>query len=141
MAKLSSINKNNKRIKLSDRFFNKRSKLKKVVMDKKIPLEERFKAQQKLSKLPRNSAKIRVMNRCQITGRPHGVYRKLKISRLNISKSIFNDFFPKGPSIFKIFPATATLTFSGIEIFILPILDILKNLTNYFTTHFLFSCI
>ena len=78
MAKLSSINKNNKRIKLSDRFFNKRSKLKKVVMDKKIPLEERFKAQQKLSKLPRNSAKIRVMNRCQITGRPHGVYRKLK---------------------------------------------------------------
>ena len=73
MAKLSSINKNNKRIKLSDRFFNKRSKLKKVVMDKKIPLEERFKAQQKLSKLPRNSAKIRVMNRCQITGRPHGL--------------------------------------------------------------------
>ena len=51
MAKLSSINKNNKRIKLSDRFFNKRSKLKKVVMDKKIPLEERFKAQQKLSNM------------------------------------------------------------------------------------------
>ena len=49
---------------------------------KKIPLEERFKAQQKLSKLPRNSAKIRVMNRCEITGRPHGVYRKLKISRI-----------------------------------------------------------
>ena len=82
MAKLSSINKNNKRIKLSDRLFNKRAKLKKIVMDKKIPLEERFKAQQKLSKLPRNSAKIRVMNRCQITGRPHGVYRKLKISRI-----------------------------------------------------------
>jgi small subunit ribosomal protein S14 len=51
-------------------------------MDKKLPFEERFKAQQKLSKLPRNSAKIRVMNRCQITGRPHGVYRKLKISRI-----------------------------------------------------------
>jgi len=51
-------------------------------MNKKLPLEERFKAQQKLSKLPRNSAKIRVMNRCQITGRPHGVYRKLKISRI-----------------------------------------------------------
>ena len=82
MAKLSSINKNNRRIKLSDRLFNKRAKLKKIVMDKKIPLEERFKAQQKLSKLPRNSAKIRVMNRCQITGRPHGVYRKLKISRI-----------------------------------------------------------
>ena len=82
MAKMSSINKNNRRIKLSDKLFNKRTKLKKIVMDKKIPLEERFKAQQKLSKLPRNSAKIRVMNRCQITGRPHGVYRKLKMSRI-----------------------------------------------------------
>ncbi len=82
MAKLSSINKNNKRIKLSDRLFKKRQKLKTIVMNKKLPLEERFKAQQKLSKLPRNSAKVRVMNRCQITGRPHGVYRKLKISRI-----------------------------------------------------------
>ena len=82
MAKLSSINKNNRRIKLSDRLFNKRAKLKKIVMDKKIPLEERFKAQQKLSKLPRNSAKTRVRNRCEITGRPHGVYRKLRISRI-----------------------------------------------------------
>ena len=82
MVKLSSINKNNKRIKLSDRLFKKRQKLKKIVMNKKLPLEERFKAQQKLSKLPRNSAKVRVMNRCQITGRPHGVYRKLKISRI-----------------------------------------------------------
>ena len=82
MAKLSSINKNNKRIKLSDRLFKKRQKLKKIVMNKKLPLEERFKAQQKLSKLPRNSAKTRVRNRCEITGRPHGVYRKLKISRI-----------------------------------------------------------
>ena len=82
MAKLSSVNKNNRRIKLSDRFFKKRQRLKKIVMNKKRPLEERFNAQQKLSKLPRNSAKIRVMNRCQITGRPHGVYRKLKISRI-----------------------------------------------------------
>ena len=82
MAKLSSINKNNKRIKLSDKFYNKRKNLKKIIMNKKLPLEERFKAQQKLSNLPRNSAKNRVMNRCQITGRPHGVYRKLKISRI-----------------------------------------------------------
>ena len=64
MAKLSSINKNNKRIKLSERLFNKRKKLKLIIMDKKIPLEERFKAQQKLSKLPRNSAKNRIRNRC-----------------------------------------------------------------------------
>ena len=82
MAKMSAINKNNRRIKLSDKLFKKRMKLKKIIMDKKLSLEERFKAQQKLSKLPRNSAKVRVMNRCQITGRPHGVYRKLKISRI-----------------------------------------------------------
>ena len=82
MAKLSAVNKNKKRINLSDRFYKKRQALKMIVMDKKITLEERFKAQQKLSKLPRNSAKIRVMNRCEITGRPHGVYRKLKISRI-----------------------------------------------------------
>ena len=86
MAKLSSINKNNRRIKLSKRYLNKRNKLKKIIMDKKIPLEERFKAQQKLSKMPRNSAKTRVVNRCQITGRPHGVYRKLKISRIALRK-------------------------------------------------------
>ena len=82
MAKLSAVNKNKNRIKLSNKLYKKRLSLKKVVMDKKLSLEERFKAQQKLSKLPRNSAKIRVMNRCQITGRPHGVYRKLKISRI-----------------------------------------------------------
>ncbi len=82
MAKLSAVNKNKKRINLSDRLYRKRLELKKIIMDKKIPLEERFKAQQKLSKLPRNSAKTRVMNRCEITGRPHGVYRKLKISRI-----------------------------------------------------------
>ena len=86
MAKLSSINKNNKRINLSNKFYNKREKLKKIIMNKKLPLEERFKAQQKLSKMPRNSAKTRVMNRCQITGRPHGVYRKLKISRIALRK-------------------------------------------------------
>ena len=82
MAKLSSINKNDRRIRLVNKFYQKRKKLKNIIMNKKISLEERFKAQQKLSKLPRNSAKNRVMNRCQITGRPHGVYRKLKISRI-----------------------------------------------------------
>ena len=86
MAKLSAINKNNRRIRMSNKFFLKRKKLKKIIMDKKITLEERFKAQQKLSKMPRNSSKIRVMNRCQITGRPHGVYRKLRISRIALRK-------------------------------------------------------
>ena len=86
MAKLSSINKNNRRIKMSDKLYLKRKKLKDIIMNKKISLEERFKAQQKLAKLPRNSSKTRVRNRCQISGRPHGVYRKLRISRIALRK-------------------------------------------------------
>ena len=86
MAKLSSINKNNRRLKISNKFYEKRKKLKKIIMDKKISLEERFKAQMKLSSLPRNSSRTRFRNRCQITGRPHGVYRKLKISRIALRK-------------------------------------------------------
>ena len=84
MGKTSSINRNNKRIKMSLKFANKRKKLKKIIMDRKLSLEERFKAQMKLSKLPRNSSKVRIRNRCAITGRPHGVYRKLKISRISL---------------------------------------------------------
>ena len=84
MAKLSSVNKNNKRLKMSNKFYKKRKKLKKIIMDKKISLEERFKAQMKLSKLPRYSSKTRVRNRCQISGRPHGVYRKLNFLLLNL---------------------------------------------------------
>ena len=68
MAKLSAINKNNKRIMMSNKFYKRRKNLKKIIMNKQLPLEERFKAQQKLSKMPRNSAKNRIMNRCQITG-------------------------------------------------------------------------
>ena len=86
MAKASAVNRNKKRVKLNKKFFEKRKELKKIIMNKKLPLEERFKAQQKLSNLPRNSAKSRVMNRCQITGRPHAVYRKLKISRIALRK-------------------------------------------------------
>tara|TARA_B100001123_G_C14988211_1_gene898475 strand:+ start:252 stop:557 length:306 start_codon:yes stop_codon:yes gene_type:complete len=82
MAKTSSIERNLKRIKLVKRFAKKRAALKKIIKNKKLPLDERFKAQLKLSKLPKNSAKIRIRNRCEITGRSHGVYRKLKISRI-----------------------------------------------------------
>ena len=84
MAKKSSINRNKKRIKMSLKFADKRKKLKSIVMNKKLSLEERFNAQKKLSKLPRNSSKIRIRNRCEITGRSHGVYRKLKISRITL---------------------------------------------------------
>ena len=82
MAKTSSIQKNLKRIKLVKKFYKKREVLKKIINNKKLPLDERFNAQLKLAKLPRNSAKTRIRNRCEITGRPRGVYRKLKISRI-----------------------------------------------------------
>lgn len=82
MAKMSSVEKNKKRIKLVKKFETKRKKLKKIVMDKKINLNERFEAALKLAKLPKNSAKNRIRNRCEITGRPHGYYRKLKMSRI-----------------------------------------------------------
>ena len=82
MAKTSAIQRNLKRIKLSKKFLKKRENLKKIIKNKKLPLEERFAAQLKLAKLPRNSARVRIRNRCEITGRPHGVYRKLKISRI-----------------------------------------------------------
>ena len=82
MAKTSAIQRNLKRIKMAKKFSNKRDKLKKIIKNKKLPLDERFKAQLKLAKLPRNSARTRIRNRCEITGRPHGVYRKLKISRI-----------------------------------------------------------
>ena len=82
MAKTSAVQRNLKRIKLSKKYSKKRESLKKIINNKKLPLEERFNAQLKLTKLPKNSSKIRIRNRCEITGRPHGVYRKLKISRI-----------------------------------------------------------
>ena len=82
MAKTSAIQKNLKRIKLVKKFSKKRESLKKIIKDRKLPIAERFKAQLKLAKLPRNSAKTRIRNRCEITGRPHGFYRKLRVSRI-----------------------------------------------------------
>ena len=82
MAKTSSIERNLKRIRMTKKYLKKRNALKKIIQDKKLPLDERFKAQLKLSKLPKNSARTRIRNRCEITGRPHGVYRKLRISRI-----------------------------------------------------------
>ena len=82
MAKTSSIQKNLKRIRLAKKFLKKRENLKKIIKNRKLPLEDRFAAQLKLAKIPRNSAKTRIRNRCEITGRPHGFYRKLRISRI-----------------------------------------------------------
>ena len=82
MAKTSSVEKNNRRRKLVKQYANKRAKLKAVIQNKELPLEERFAAQLKLAELPRNSAKNRIRNRCEVTGRPRAYYRKLKMSRL-----------------------------------------------------------
>ena len=82
MAKVSSIQKNLKRIRLVKKFLKKREDLKKIIKNRKLPLAERFAAQLKIAKLPRNSARTRIRNRCEITGRPRGVYRKLRISRI-----------------------------------------------------------
>ena len=82
MAKTSAIHRNLKRVRMAKKFANKRAKLKAIVMDKKTNLNERFAATLKLAKLPKNSAKNRIRNRCEITGRPHGYYRKLKMSRI-----------------------------------------------------------
>ena len=94
MAKTSAIQRNLKRIKLNKRFLNKRKMLKEIINNRKLPLAERFKAQLKLAKLPRNSAKNRIRNRCEITGRPHGVYRKLKISRIALRELASKGIIP-----------------------------------------------
>ena len=94
MAKTSAIQRNLKRIRLVKKYAKKRLALKKIINDKKLPLNERFKAQLKLAKIPRNSAKIRIRNRCEITGRPHGVYRKLKMSRIALRELASKGIIP-----------------------------------------------
>ena len=84
MAKLSSIQKNNFRSKLIDKFKSKREVLKSKIKDKSLSLEERIVFQTKLNELPRNSSSIRHRNRCELTGRSRGVYRKFKLSRIKI---------------------------------------------------------
>ena len=97
MAKKSSIQKNLKRIKLSIKFSKKRENLKKIIKNRKLPLKERFEAQLKLAKIPRNSARTRIRNRCEITGRPHGVYRKLRISRIALRDLALSGKIPGMP--------------------------------------------
>src|ERR1044072_1389663 len=82
MAKTSSIEKNKRRARLAKAYAGRRARLKKIAMDKTVTMEERFAATLKLAELPRNSAKIRVRNRCEITGRPRAHYRKFKMSRI-----------------------------------------------------------
>jgi len=84
LAKTSAIERNRKRERMSKRFAARRAKLKALAGDMKLPQEERFKAVLKLAELPRNSSKVRIRNRCQITGRPRAYYGKLKMSRISL---------------------------------------------------------
>ena len=82
MAKKSMIEREKKRQHLVDVYAAKRASLKEIISNQDLPVAERFKAAQKLAELPRNSAATRLHNRCQLTGRPHAFYRKLKLSRI-----------------------------------------------------------
>ena len=82
MSKLSIIERNKKRVKLYNKYKNKHDKLLKMANNKKLSADEQFNARLKLSKIPRNASKARIRNRCVLTGRPRGVYRKFKLSRI-----------------------------------------------------------
>uniref|UniRef100_UPI0035B0157E 30S ribosomal protein S14 n=1 Tax=Paenirhodobacter enshiensis TaxID=1105367 RepID=UPI0035B0157E len=82
MAKKSMVEREVKRAKLVNKFAAKRASLKAIIEDQSKPMEDRFKATLKLAELPRNSSATRLHNRCQLTGRPHAYYRKLKLSRI-----------------------------------------------------------
>ena len=82
MAKTSAVERNKRRRRLAKKFGGKRTRLKAIARDRSRSMEERFQAQIKLAELPRNSAPTRVRNRCQLTGRPRGYYRKLGMSRI-----------------------------------------------------------
>jgi small subunit ribosomal protein S14 len=82
MAKTSAVEKNRKRMRLAKKFEARRARLKAIAQDRSLPAEECFAARLKLAELPRNSAPVRIRNRCEISGRPRGYYRKFKISRI-----------------------------------------------------------
>ena len=91
MAKKSSIEKNNRRMRMVKRFAGKRTKLKAIADDRSLPMEERFEARLKLAELPRNSAPNRVRLRCELTGRARGNYRKFRLCRM-----VFRDLASSG---------------------------------------------
>jgi small subunit ribosomal protein S14 len=82
MAKTSSVNKNKRRAQMVKRLAGKRARLKAIADDRSLPPEERFAARLKLAELPRNSSPTRIRNRCELTGRPRGYYRKFRLSRI-----------------------------------------------------------
>ena len=94
MAKKSVVERNKKRIRLSERFSDRRTKLKKVTRDISLSAEERFDAQLKLAQLPRNSSKVRVRLRCEISGRGRSNYRKFRICRIALRELASQGMIP-----------------------------------------------
>ena len=94
MAKLSMIAREQKRIKTVEKYAEKRAKLKAMIVDMSLSDEERWEAQIKLQKLPRNASPVRLQRRCQLTGRPHAVYRKFKLSRNKLREHAMKGHVP-----------------------------------------------
>ena len=94
MAKKSAIERNRKRDRMAKTYEARRNRLKEIADNRDLPMEERFQARLKLAKLPRNSAKVRVQSRCEVTGRPRGVYRKFKMSRISLRELASNGQVP-----------------------------------------------
>ena len=94
MAKKSMVEREKKREKLVAKYATKRAALKEIINDQSKPVEERFRASLALAKLPRNSSAVRLHNRCQLTGRPHAYYRKLKVSRIMLRELGSNGQIP-----------------------------------------------
>ena len=94
MAKKSAIEKNNRRKRLVAKYAAKRAELLAIANNRELPIEERFQARLELAKLPRNSAKVRVRNRCGVTGRPRGYHRKFNMSRVSLRELASDGFIP-----------------------------------------------
>jgi small subunit ribosomal protein S14 len=94
MAKTSMVERNNKRRRLTKKYASRRLALKAKVKDMSLPTEERFQAQLKLAELPRNASKVRIRNRCELSGRPRGFYRKLKMSRIALRELTSQGLIP-----------------------------------------------
>lgn len=94
MAKTSSVQKNKHREALAKRYAARRARLKAIISDRSLPPEERFEAGLKLAKLPRNSSRTRVRNRCEVTGRPRSFYRKFKLCRVQLRELANNGQIP-----------------------------------------------
>ncbi|MEE2955215.1 MAG: 30S ribosomal protein S14 [Pseudomonadota bacterium] len=94
MAKTSAIEKNRKRTRMVKKYALRRQKLKAIAKDQTLPVEDRFGARLKLAEMPRNSSPVRVRNRCEISGRPRGFYRKFKISRIALRDLASSGYIP-----------------------------------------------